>query len=98
MFKDMSRAIRRHHRARLKKNRKNYWGYGNQGWRSYCEHGIIEMPPEVASSVTRTPTPCSCYMCGNQRHNTWQNKKECLTMQERKALEDYKYNIKELEE
>lgn len=77
-------------------NRRNYWGFGRQGWRSYCMHGTEEMSAYHAGSVTRTPTPCSCYMCGNQRHNTWQNKKECLTMQERKALEDYNNQMEEL--
>jgi len=93
MFKNMSRAERRHHRARLKKNRRNYWGYGRQGWNIF---DIKEMSAYQAGVVTRTPTPCSCYMCGNQRHNTWQNKKECLTMQERKALEDYNNQMEEL--
>jgi len=96
MFKNMSRAIRRHHRARLKKARQNYWGYGKFGWRSYCQFETIKMSPQVHGSVVNTPTPCSCYMCGNPRRNTWQSAKECLTMQERRAFEDYKYNIEEL--
>lgn len=33
---------------------------------------------------------CSCYMCGNPRHNPWQRADECLTMQERKSNEDFK--------
>ena len=89
MFKNMSRAIRRHHRARLKKNRKNYWGFGKFGWRGYGTEEIVEMSPFQAGSVARTPKPCSCYMCRNQRHNDWQKAEERLTVQERKALEDY---------
>lgn len=46
------RAIRRHHRWRLKKNRKNYYG-GNYEGRE--------------SKLIDTPTPCSCPMCGNPR-------------------------------
>lgn len=97
MCKNMSRAMRRHHRERLKKTRKNYWGYGNQGYRSYFEQGTPEMSPYQAGVVINTPKTCSCFMCRNQRHNTWQNKKECLTMQERKALINYKYNMEEID-
>lgn len=47
------RAERRHHRARLKKNRDGYWaGYA----------------AERAGRAIDTPTPCSCWMCGNPRH------------------------------
>lgn len=35
-------------------------------------------------------TQCSCSGCGNQRHNTWQSSDERLTMQERKANDNYK--------
>ena len=98
MFKNMSRAQRRYQRARIKNNRRNYWGYGKYGWRNYCNHGIEEMPKDVAGWVTRTPTPCSCSMCGNPRHNVWQNKKERLTLQERKAFEAYKDNMEEIDD
>jgi len=96
MFKNMARANRRHQRARIKHNRQGYWGYGKYGHRSYCIHGIIEMPAKTAGIVASTPTPCSCLMCCNPRHNGWETKKECLTMQEKKALEDYNNQIKEL--
>jgi len=52
------------------------------------------MPKDAAGMVTRTPTPCSCWMCGNPRHNGWEIK---LTMQERKALEAYEYQVEELD-
>ncbi len=97
MYKNMSRAKRRHHRIRLQTNRRNYWGFGKQGWRGYCEYGTIEMSSHQAGSVINTPVPCSCSMCGNPRRNDWQSKKECLTMQERKALENYNNQIEELD-
>lgn len=97
MFKNMSRAERRHHRARLMKTRKNYWGYGNQGWRSYCQDAPEEMSPAMVGTVARTPTPCSCYMCGNPRRTSWGGK-EKLTIAERRMLEYYKYSLEELEE
>ena len=78
-----SRAQRRHDRARLKKKRRNHWGYGRQGWRSYCHVGINEMSKAQAGMVVNTPTPCSCYMCGNPRRNSWGESP--LTIQERKA-------------
>ncbi len=47
------RAERRHHYQRLKKNRSHYWGGDN------CEGRC--------AVLANTPTPCSCYMCGNPR-------------------------------
>jgi len=77
-----SRAQRRHDRARLKKKRQTHWGYGKQGWRQYTE-----MSPAVLGMVVNTPTPCSCYMCGNPRRAPWAETP--LTMQERKAADSY---------
>jgi len=75
-----SRAQRRHDRARLKKKRRNHWGYGHQGWR-----GHEVMSKATAGMVVETPTPCSCYMCGNPRRAHWANVWEILTIQEHKA-------------
>ncbi len=47
------RAIRRHHRDRLLKNRrKKIW------WAKDSDY---------TSRVVNTPCPCSCWMCGNPR-------------------------------
>ena len=59
-MKNKGRAVRRHHRERLIKNRKNYWGYGN-GWLEK------EMPTENYNTLVNTPCVCSCWMCGNPR-------------------------------
>jgi len=96
MYKDTARAMRRHHYARLKNTRRQHWGYGQQGFRSDCHHEIVEMSPAQAGMVTRTPTPCSCHMCGNPRKKEWLNAKDCLTMQERKALDSYEVHILEV--
>ena len=89
MCKNTTRAVRRHHYARLKNNRKQHWGYGNQNWRD----GEV-MSACTAGMVTRTPTPCSCYMCGNPRHKGFEHP---LTIQERKAEEAYEYQLEELD-
>lgn len=96
MFKDTPRAMRRHHYARLKKARNSYWGYGIQNWRGTCQEEIVNMSPAQAGMVTRTPTPCSCHMCGNPRRNVWLKAKDCLTMQEKKALDSYEDQIETL--
>ena len=88
MCKNTTRAERRYHYRRLKNTRCYHWGYGKQGWR-----GGTKMPKDVAGMVTRTPTPCSCHMCGNPRHNGWEIR---LTIQERKALDSYENQIEEL--
>ncbi len=71
----MKRAIRRHHRKRLKKNRRYHWG-----------RDLINEPKILAVAVN-TPCSCSCAGCGNPRRHSWENP---LTIQERKALEDAK--------
>lgn len=59
----MARAIRRHHRERLKRKRAGYWGIGTKS-------------PRQAGIVLRTPTPCSCWMCGNRRAHEGPTAKE----------------------
>ena len=54
-FENNKRALRRHHAARLKKNRKNYWG------------GITQI--KQLGKVLQYPAHCSCPMCGNARHH-----------------------------
>lgn len=76
----MSRAIRRHHYARLKETRKHYWGYG---WHTRYQRG--NMSPVAFGKVTRTPQPCSLSCCGNQRR-AWG--KKTPTMQERRFFCD----------
>lgn len=98
MCKDTTRAIRRFHRARIMKNRQNYWGYGKHGWRSYCEHGTVNMNETRSGQVINTPTPCSCSMCGNQRKNTWEGAYMCLTIQERSALDNYNDYMEEIDD
>ena len=69
-MKDMKRALRRHHAARLKHARGHYWGHD------------IWHEPKLLGKVINTPTPCSCWMCGNPRRHF----KE-LTRQERRAID-----------
>lgn len=52
----MDRALRRHHRQRVKNNRKKYW--------TVFPH---EESPKRLGIVTTTPCICSCWMCGNPR-------------------------------
>lgn len=64
--KDMRRALRRHHRERLKFARQSYWGrlpFGRDNPSAY------ESPWTAGALgvVTRTPCVCSCLGCGNSR-------------------------------
>ena len=63
------RSLRRHHRDRLKSNRKHYW-FGDT-W---------PMDSRQLGMVISTPHMCSGYCCGNPRK--WFGE---LTIQERKA-------------
>jgi hypothetical protein len=47
------RAVRQHHRARLIARRRHHFGR-------------VRTSGEAAKAAT-TPTPCSCWMCGNPR-------------------------------
>lgn len=73
-----TRAFRRHHRARMI----------NRAFNSTRLRWMFEDEPdrlkEISTLVHDYLATCSCFMCGNQRHNDWQPTKERLTMQERK--------------
>lgn len=51
----LMRALRRHHRVRLKRTRRHYWG-----------RDLSQEPVYLARCVD-TPCPCSCWMCRNAR-------------------------------
>lgn len=71
--KNRARALRRHHRERLKKNRKSYWGRGRRG---------LEWTPVALGICVNTPHPCSCWACGNSRK--WLGE---VTVQERRIAQ-----------
>lgn len=54
----MSLAMRRHHRERLKKDRRFHWGRD------------LSREPKYLAVAVDTPTPCSCLMCGNARRHS----------------------------
>lgn len=55
--KPMARAIRRHHRQRLRAARRTYWG----------REGADSLNPLFLGKVLQTPTLCSGPCCGNPR-------------------------------
>ncbi|MBP6138957.1 MAG: hypothetical protein KBD96_01335, partial [Brachymonas sp.] len=57
-MKNMQRALRRHHTARLKAARAHWhWGRSLQG------------NAKALGKVVNTPCPCSCWQCGNPRRH-----------------------------
>lgn len=62
-------AYRRAQKQRLKKLRHNWWGR--------------ELSPDELGRVITTPTPCSCWMCGNPRRYLGER-----TVQEQRLLQD----------
>ncbi|WP_157201156.1 hypothetical protein [Massilia sp. Root351] len=54
-MKDLARALRRHHAARIKRARRFYFGIDNS------------TDLRRLGKLLNTPTPCSCWMCGNPR-------------------------------
>lgn len=70
LSKDPSRALRRHHRERLKQARR-YWRWGRED---------LAVHPVQWGKALKTPAICSCPMCGNPRK--WFGD---ATVQERRA-------------
>lgn len=70
MQKSMKRALRRHHAARVKKNRRYHWGQD------------MALEPHLWRVLVNTPTPCSCWSCGNPRKYLGE-----LTVQEQRLLQ-----------
>ena len=59
--KDLARALRRDHAARLKKARGAYWG------RWYGPAHCTPLTPRQLGQVLATPRLCSLVCCGNPR-------------------------------
>lgn len=93
-FKDTKRAVRRFHVARLKRTRKNYWGYPNNYHVGRDEPPVtpIGMSPAQLGKMVQNPQMCSCLGCGNQRHNTagW-----TPTLQEKRWFIQYQEQVEE---
>ena len=92
-----SRAMRRHHRARMYKRAKkilDQWYWFDPRSCSFTkeeEHRIISLRRDHI-------TLCSCEMCRNVRRSGWTSGKEYLTLQERRNLDNYKDGLKETED
>lgn len=56
-MKNMKRALRRHHVARLKAARRFHWGRD------------LRHDAGALGKAVDTPRPCSCWMCGNPRRH-----------------------------
>jgi hypothetical protein len=68
-------ALRRHHRQRVKNNRKKYW--------TVFPH---KESPKRLGIVTTTPCICSCWMCGNPR-KYYKNSKAGMKTSEIRKME-----------
>lgn len=54
--KTNARALRRHHAARVKAARRDYWGQ-------------MQKTPHQLGMLAHTPAMCSCFACGNPRRH-----------------------------
>jgi hypothetical protein len=75
----MSRGLKIHHRQRLLKKRRFCFG-----------RDLSKNPKELAKTIN-TLTPCSCWMCGNQR------KFHGHTLQEQKMILLYSESDKSID-
>jgi hypothetical protein len=69
MFKSMKRAQRRQDIARLKRNRRNYWGFPDK-WAAHRGEAPVaptQMTPAQLGKVVQYPQACSCAGCCNVR-------------------------------
>jgi hypothetical protein len=95
-----NRAERRHHVQRLKRNRRNYWGYPRRTYPLGVDAAPVAREPMEAKQlgmVVHTPQLCSCSGCGNTRRHAW-FKGERLTLEERRRLVQYAEQLGELDE
>ncbi|UUT40802.1 hypothetical protein [Salmonella phage GSP001] len=70
----MDRALRRHHRQRVKNNRKHYWNAGSKS--------------DVAvGKMIKTPCLCSCCMCMSPR-KLYGNSRVGLKISEIRKMQD----------
>lgn len=76
-----SRAVRRHHAKRLRKNRKHYY-----------TGAYINSPPNIGFLVN-TATVCSCNMCCNPRNSKLYSNP--LSLKEQTALDNGKADVAE---
>lgn len=91
-----SRALRRHHRARMfsraLKKHSEWWYEDPEGMSDADAAWILWRARRTHSNMQA----CSCSACCNERRNPWLTKRERLTIQEKKELERYQYELKEL--
>lgn len=87
-MRNSNRAERRHHIARLKHNRRNYWGYPNR-W--IDNHGLPVGPQPMDARqlgrVVQYPQACSCPGCCNvRRAHHWNDSAQGLTRDEQRGI------------
>lgn len=98
--KSMKRALRRQHIVRLKRNRKNYWGFPNRWAAHYSEPPVAPVPmsPEQLGKVVQYPKICSCAGCCNvRRAPNLNNSRTGWTYQEVCHWHNYVEGLAELE-
>jgi len=92
-MKNTKRAIRRHHRERMIRKLMSYsfviWYYD---W----EPINTTVTRFRATKFHNHAAVCSCSGCGNQRRNEWSSQKEKLTIQERRAYDNYHDMMREV--
>lgn len=90
------RSERRHHIERLKKSRKNYWGYPRKYYQHREELPVTpeQMDARQLGKVVQYPQACSCCGCGNARRWPGINEGE-RSLDERRQLDMYREQIEE---
>ena len=78
-MKNMKRAIRRHHYARIKNNRRKL--IDSQYWFDTFPEDVKNV---VVCIMVNTPARCSCMGCGNPRKHFNE-----VTLQERRSMLDF---------
>lgn len=85
-MENTKRAVRRHHRARLLERTIDRLSIS---WKHVDDLTLF------AAKRYNNMKNCSCHMCCNERRNPWYCGEERLTLQERKAKDDYNDQMKE---
>lgn len=73
----MSKARRIHHRERLKKARRRYWGRD------------LSLEPEMLAKAIACPKRCACWICSGTRKHEGATLKERLSAEEMRRQSPY---------
>jgi hypothetical protein len=96
MHKTTSRALRRHHRARMQQRAVKIYMKYETYWLPEQQYDTTRIA--INASRTRDNMAiCSCDSCGNPRRTKWESKTNQLTLAEQRSFDNFKQQVNDLQ-